>query len=258
MTFHIKSVGLLATRHTSLILLVAILLGACAQSPEDIAPAYISEMQFKDWNCEQLAKEKGQLAMALTTASAQQQQARDNDIAGVILLGLPVASISGSNIAPQVARLKGERDAVDQVLILKDCTGTVAAKNSSVPAASQETAALEPKAPASGPVTQTALLAVPPVSSIVVDKTQVENDDQLKSMISKHFKGLRFIFKTKYVLEIHSFQDLSVISISETTFIVDIKYRTSTDQGYGKYENATVEIEKTTDSYKIISFDRKK
>ena len=104
------------------------LLGACAQSPEDIAPAYTSEMQFKDWSCEQLAEEQGRLVMALTTASAQQQEARSNDIAGVILLGLPVASLSGSNIASQVARLKGERDAIERALTMNDCAAAVKAE----------------------------------------------------------------------------------------------------------------------------------
>ena len=241
MSFHIKSVRLLYTRHTSLVLLAAILLGACAQSPEDIAPAYISEVQFTDWTCEQLAKEKGQLAMALTTASEQQQQARDNDIAGVILLGLPVASISGSNIAPQIARLKGERDAVERALSLNECADTEAAMSSPIPVASQETA----------------LLAVPSVSSIVVDKIEVENDDQLKAVIREHFKRLRFKWNSKYVLVIHSFQDLSIKSISGSTFIVDIQYRSSTDQGYGQYENAKMKIEKTAESYTVITFDRK-
>ncbi len=106
----------------------AFLLGACAQSPADIAPAYTSELQFKDWSCEQLAEEQGRLVMALTTASAQQQEAHSNDIAGVILLGLPVASLSGSNIASQVARLKGERDAIERALTMNDCAAAVKAE----------------------------------------------------------------------------------------------------------------------------------
>ena len=90
--------------------------------------------------------------------------------------------------------------------------------------------------------TQTALLATPPEPSIVVDKAEVEIDDRLKSVIREHFKRLGLIENQEY-LEIRSFQDLFVKSISGTTFIVDIRYRASAEIGYGKTETATVKIE---------------
>ncbi|WP_281405000.1 hypothetical protein [Nitratireductor sp. XY-223] len=40
-----------------------------------------------------------------------------NDVVGVILIGLPVSSLSGDNIAPQIARLKGEKEAIRQAQI---------------------------------------------------------------------------------------------------------------------------------------------
>jgi hypothetical protein len=89
-----------------------LLLGACAQSPESIQPAYVSSVPYESWNCQQLGEEQQHLTEALATASTQQTQARSNDTAGVILLGLPLASMSGENIAPQIAKLKGEQEAV--------------------------------------------------------------------------------------------------------------------------------------------------
>ena len=103
--------------------------------------------------------------------------------------------------------------------------------------------------------TQLALLSVPPVLSIVVDKAEVENDDRLKTVIRKHFKGLGFRLYSTYKLEIAYFHDLSVKSISGATFIVDIEYEQMSGP-WISYGNATVNIEKTADSYKIISFDR--
>ena len=61
------------------------------------------------------------LSTALAQASTQQEQARTNDTVGVILLGLPVSSMSGDNIAPEVARLKGETEAVRKAMITKGC-----------------------------------------------------------------------------------------------------------------------------------------
>ena len=118
--------GISALRRAMFVMFAAVLAAGCAKSPESISPAYVSEMHYRDWTCEQLAEERSHLAAALTTASAQQEQARSNDIAGVILLGLPVASLSGDNIAPEIARLKGERDAVDRASRLSDCAGVMA------------------------------------------------------------------------------------------------------------------------------------
>lgn len=104
---------------------VAVLLPAvaagCAKSPESIAPAYVSEVPYSQWTCEQLGQEQQRLSSAYTVAAQQQNNARGNDIAGVILIGLPVSSLSGDNIAPQIAQIKGQQDAVRKSMILKNC-----------------------------------------------------------------------------------------------------------------------------------------
>ena len=61
------------------------------------------------------------LAEALATASVQQKNAHANDTAGVILLGLPLASMSGENIAPQIEALKGDQEAVGQAMQFGNC-----------------------------------------------------------------------------------------------------------------------------------------
>ena len=93
----------------------------CASKPEDIAPAYTSEMSYRDWSCRELGEEQLRLHRALSTASDAQRTARSNDIAGVILIGLPVSSLSGSNQAANISRLKGELEAIQKVGIKKDC-----------------------------------------------------------------------------------------------------------------------------------------
>lgn len=67
------------------------------------------------------------MAAALTTASARQENARTNDMVGVVLIGLPVSSLSGDNIAPEFSRLKGEMDATHKAFHSKGCTPTAAA-----------------------------------------------------------------------------------------------------------------------------------
>lgn len=104
--------------------LAVLAVAGCAQKPEAIAPAYVSQVTYQDWSCKQLAEEEIRLNEAYTTASAQQNQARSNDIAGVILIGLPVSSLSGGNVAPQIASLKGQQEAVRKTMTAKNCSAT--------------------------------------------------------------------------------------------------------------------------------------
>ena len=103
------SVGLLA------------LVAACAQKPESIAPAYVTPTIYENFTCTQLAQEQARLVQAYSVASGQQSQARRNDMAGVFLIGLPVSSMSGGNVAPQIANLKGQQEAVRATMITKNC-----------------------------------------------------------------------------------------------------------------------------------------
>jgi hypothetical protein len=97
------------------------LVTGCAQTPESVQPAYMSETMFVGLDCQQLAAERARVSSALATASTAQNQARSNDIAGIILLGIPVSSMSGQNIAPEIARLKGMTEAIEQAGNRKKC-----------------------------------------------------------------------------------------------------------------------------------------
>ena len=119
-------------RNGAAALVVCLTLGACAKSPESIAPSYVSEVGYQNWNCNQLGDESHRLSDALARASVQQENARTNDTVGVLLIGLPVSSLSGDNIAPEIARLKGEQEAVRKASMNKTCV----------------TASIEPQAPA--------------------------------------------------------------------------------------------------------------
>lgn len=107
---------------TGLAAAIALALAGCAKSPESIAPAYISPLQYQSLDCSQLSAESARIEQALTQVSEQQRNARTNDTVGVILLGLPVSSLSGGNVSDQVARVKGEQETLRKVMIEKKCT----------------------------------------------------------------------------------------------------------------------------------------
>lgn len=125
-------------------------LGGCAKSPESIAPSYVSEVSYQAWSCQQLSDETLRLSAAYATAAQQQEKARTNDVVGVILIGLPVSSMSGDNIAPEIGRLKGEQEAVRKAMVIKNCAPAAVpppATKTAAPAAAAKAAA-----PATAPV----------------------------------------------------------------------------------------------------------
>ena len=98
-------------------------LSACAQKPETVAPAYVSPTTYLSFNCSQLSAEAQRVDAAYATAAAAQNKARSNDTVGVIFLGLPVSTLSGGNVADQIASLKGQKNTLQQTQIQKGCLG---------------------------------------------------------------------------------------------------------------------------------------
>lgn len=99
-----------------------ILVAGCAKRPESIAPSYVSALPYQSLSCSQLAEEMARVNAAYTTAAQQQNDAADGDAVGVIFLGLPTSTLSGGNVAAQVASLKGQQEALQQTAIRKNCS----------------------------------------------------------------------------------------------------------------------------------------
>jgi hypothetical protein len=100
----------------------AMIVGSCAQAPEEVRPTYVSSVAYESWTCRQLGEEQARLQAALAAASSQQSQTRSNDVAGWVFLGMPVASMSGGNVAPEIGNYKGQIEAVQQAMIRKNCS----------------------------------------------------------------------------------------------------------------------------------------
>ena len=112
-----RAVGLVA---------VAALLSACATNPKDIAPAYVSPVLYEKLSCDQLAAEAQRVSSAAAAASGQQQSqaGRDAAMVGVsLVLFWPALFFIGGDkgAAAEIARLKGEMQAIEQANIAKNC-----------------------------------------------------------------------------------------------------------------------------------------
>ena len=98
---------------------------ACAAAPESIQATFVPETPFLAMSCEQLGAEQARLAMSLQQNSTQQRNARTNDTLGVLFVGLPLSSMSGSNVAGTIAQQRGMQEAMQRVAVQKNCGAPV-------------------------------------------------------------------------------------------------------------------------------------
>jgi hypothetical protein len=107
-------------------LLAAFGLGGCASSSDKITASYVSPMQYESFNCRQLAEEAQRVsARAAAAAGAQDSQATKDAVAttvAVVVFWPALFMIGGDKQnAAELARLKGEMEAVEQASVRKQC-----------------------------------------------------------------------------------------------------------------------------------------
>jgi hypothetical protein len=102
-------------------------LSACASSPDDISTAYVSELQYKDYSCEQVEMERTRVSQRADDLHASLKKTADNDTAqmavGMILFFPVLFFLEGGDgpEAQEYSRLKGEAQALEKVAITKSC-----------------------------------------------------------------------------------------------------------------------------------------
>jgi hypothetical protein len=106
-----------------------IALSGCASKPSDIPPSYTSKFEYKDYNCEQMVEEAQRISDRANDANGMQkrQRTRDqiNSTVGVVFL-FPVSFLFVQGDGPkavEVAKLKGQMDALEQASIVKHQKG---------------------------------------------------------------------------------------------------------------------------------------
>lgn len=106
------------TKTTCAVLAACVALSGCAQKAANIEPSAISTSKYSSWSCSQLVREKAFTDTALIRKSSAQDKAAQNDAVMVFLIGVPT---SGGGIPGEVARLKGEQEAIRKAIIMKRC-----------------------------------------------------------------------------------------------------------------------------------------
>lgn len=93
---------------------------SCAPRPESIKASFVSHEKFTHLNCEQLNTKIGDARAELGKYCKMQDSKANGDAVGVFLLGIPFSKLSGDHEG-DVARLKGEVEAIETAQIKKGC-----------------------------------------------------------------------------------------------------------------------------------------
>lgn len=106
--------------------MAALVTAACAKPADKVSAAYVSPMQFQSYGCQQLAQEAERIsARAIALTGAQNNRATSDAVATTVAVVIfwPAAFLVGGDDAQtaELARLKGEMDAIEQVSIQKKC-----------------------------------------------------------------------------------------------------------------------------------------
>jgi hypothetical protein len=103
----------------------ALSLAACAERPSAVAPAYVSPLEYSGISCTDLQREAARVSSALAQVTGQQQNAADADAAmmgvGMLILWPVLLAVPGGDHADELARLKGEADAINAAALRMGC-----------------------------------------------------------------------------------------------------------------------------------------
>lgn len=102
-------------------MLATIFVTACASAPGSIAPVQVSPARYGALNCTALLTEQVRVSEALREASDKQSATASGDAMGVLLIGLPISSMTGNDNEGRVAQFKGESDALRLAVAAKGC-----------------------------------------------------------------------------------------------------------------------------------------
>jgi hypothetical protein len=115
----------------------ALLLSACAKGADSIAPSYISPYQYENWTCPQIADEAQRISSRASRAAGIQDEKATKDAVATtvaVVVFWPALFLIGGNDqqTAELARLRGEMEALEQVSIRKRC-GVVFQKPAPLP-----------------------------------------------------------------------------------------------------------------------------
>lgn len=103
-------------KNSFILIFVVLAASACAKRPDAIAPVSMGNA-FSNVSCNQAQTMLNTERASLTTLSAAQNTAANNDAFGVFLIGVPMGSVSGGDNEGNIAVSKGKILALENRLV---------------------------------------------------------------------------------------------------------------------------------------------
>lgn len=97
----------------ALVLLLSACGLGCAKAPGSIEAAPVAPNRYAHLTCEQAMTELGIKSYDLIPLSREQEEAARADAWNVLVFGVPLSGIEGKRKTEEIARLKGEIDALN-------------------------------------------------------------------------------------------------------------------------------------------------
>jgi len=114
---------------TAIFLAMVLILGnalGCAKKAENVQAAYVSPLQYQSHSCEQLGQELARVQRKTQEVASAQDKTANKDAAamtvGMVLFWPALIFLAGGDREQELARLKGECEAIESIAIQKDCT----------------------------------------------------------------------------------------------------------------------------------------
>lgn len=112
--------------HLLAVIFAASALTGCASSSTDVVASYVSPLAYERHSCVQLQQEAERISARAVQLAGAQDSARTRDVVattvGVIVLWPVLFAVRGDNATTaELARMKGEMEAIERTSIQKKC-----------------------------------------------------------------------------------------------------------------------------------------
>jgi len=103
-----------------------LIVAGCAKNADQVGAIYVSPILYENYTCQQLAEEAQRVSSRAAQASGVQNQKSVNDAVamtvGLVIVWPALFFIKGNDEnTAELARLKGQMDAIEQASIRKKC-----------------------------------------------------------------------------------------------------------------------------------------
>lgn len=102
----------------------------CSSKAQNINASYVSPLQYQNYNCSQISDEIARVNRKVIEVSGQQDSTANKDAVamtvGLVLFWPALFFIPGGEHKDELARLKGEYDALESIAVAKECKTVLA------------------------------------------------------------------------------------------------------------------------------------